>query len=358
MRIAVLGGGNGSYAAAADLSDLGHDVSFWRRDARALAAAIERGALTLADASGRREVPIHRITADLSEAVRGAELIVLPTPAFSQADLAVLLAPSLADDQVIFLPPGTFGSYAMLKALRANGCEADIVIGETGTLPYLTRKHGPAEVAINVRAVRLPTGFVPGHRAAHGFDVVSRAYPVVHRVEDGLSAALMNGGPIIHPPLILTNIGPLEAFDRFDIHNEGTQPSVRRVMDALDDERIALRERLGYRPYHYPLKDTYSSDRWMYGDTHSVLVESGNWREKIDLVTHRYMTEDVHYGLALMVSIADWLCCPAPVATGLLVVASAVSGRDLRSGPRTMESLGLRGLTPDQVKTVLHEGTT
>jgi opine dehydrogenase len=35
MRIAVLGGGNGSHAAAADLSDLGHEVRFWRRDAAA-----------------------------------------------------------------------------------------------------------------------------------------------------------------------------------------------------------------------------------------------------------------------------------------------------------------------------------
>jgi opine dehydrogenase len=33
MRIAVLGGGNGSHAAAADLSDQGHEVRFWRRDA-------------------------------------------------------------------------------------------------------------------------------------------------------------------------------------------------------------------------------------------------------------------------------------------------------------------------------------
>ena len=35
MRIAVLGGGNGSHAAAADLSDQGHEVRFWRRDAAA-----------------------------------------------------------------------------------------------------------------------------------------------------------------------------------------------------------------------------------------------------------------------------------------------------------------------------------
>ena len=36
MKIAVLGGGNGAYAAAADLSEKGHEVRLWRRDAGAI----------------------------------------------------------------------------------------------------------------------------------------------------------------------------------------------------------------------------------------------------------------------------------------------------------------------------------
>ena len=36
MRIAVVGGGNGAYAAAADLGSLGHEVRLWRRDTEAL----------------------------------------------------------------------------------------------------------------------------------------------------------------------------------------------------------------------------------------------------------------------------------------------------------------------------------
>ena len=54
----------------------------------------------------------------------------------------------------------------------------------------------------------------------------------------------MNAGPIIHPPLIVMNAGPIEHFERWDIHKEGTQASIRRVTDALDAERIAVREAL------------------------------------------------------------------------------------------------------------------
>ena len=46
------------------------------------------------------------------------------------------------------------------------------------------------------------------------------------------------------------NAGPLEHFERWDIHKEGTQPSIRRVTDALDAERIAARQALGYKAPH------------------------------------------------------------------------------------------------------------
>ena len=356
MRIAVLGGGNGSYAAAADLSRLGHEVSLWRRDQEQFKPIMATRKLTLKDVSGRHEVVVARLAADIGEAVRAAELIVVPTPAFSQEEIALAMAPHLADGQVLFLPPGTFGSYVMMRTIRRAGCAADVSVAETGTLPWLARKHGPAEVAITIRATRLPTGVFPACNGPHAFPILQAAFPSVEPIEDALAGALMNAGPIIHPPLILMNAGPLEHFEKWDIHNEGTQPSIRRVTDALDAERIAVRQALGYTGEHFPLSDHYNNDRWMYGDAHKRLVDSGDWRERIVLTEHRYMTEDIHYGLAFLVSVADWAGVPAPVATGLLAVASAVCGKELRRGSRTLEALGLAGLSRAGMATLLARG--
>ena len=308
------------------------------------------------DASGRRDVVLARVATDIGDAVRGAELIVVPIPAFAQEDIALALAPHLTDAQVIFLPPGTFGSYVMLRALRRAGCAADVSVAETGTLPWLARKHGPAEVAIMIRATRLPTGVFPARNGPHAFPILQAAFPSVEPIEDALAGALMNAGPIIHPPLIIMNAGPLEHFDRWDIHNEGTQPSIRRVTDALDNERVAVRKGLGYVGEHFPLSDHYNNDRWMYGDAHKRLVDSGDWREHIVLTEHRYMREDVHYGLAFLVSVADWAGVPAPLATGLLSIASAICGKDLRKGDRTLEALGLAGLSRERMAGLLARG--
>ena len=356
MKIAVVGGGAGCYAAAADLSEQGHAVRLWRRNAQALAPVIEHDAIVLKDSAGSREVSLALATADMAAAVSGVELILIPLPAFAQPAIAAELCPLLREGQVVFLPPGAFGSYLLADATRRASNFAQVMFAETGTLPYLTRKHGAREIAITVRAKRLPTGVFPAVRTLEALEVLHRAYPSVEPVEDVLSGALMNAGPIIHPPLILMNAGPLEHFPEWDIHNEGTQESVRRVTDALDNERIAIRQALGYAPNHFPLRDHYENDQWMYGDAHQALVDSGDWREHIDLKSHRYMREDVALGLAFLVSVADWAGVDAPVARGLLAMGSAVCEDAFRAGPRTLEALGLAALDQSELQQLLQEG--
>ena len=353
MKITVIGGGNGCFAAAADFAEAGHDTRWWRRNG----AETDAGAITLIDHKGTRDVPI-RATSDLAAALEGVELIFIPTPATTQDDIARTLAPHLKDGQVIYLAPGTFGAVRMAQIIREAGNNADISLAETGTLPWLTRKQGPDSVRVSTRASRLPTGVYPSKNTDHALEVIGRAFPgVIETSEDALSGALMNAGPIIHPPLILMNAGPIEHFDRWDIHNEGTQASIRRVHDALDAERIAVREALGYGAPHFPLRDHYETDQWMYGNlAHDKLVGSGDWHEKLNFDDHRYMTEDIAYGLAFLVSVADWAGVDAPVAKGLLALASAVTGKNLRQGPRTLESMGLANLSREQMTDLLANG--
>jgi opine dehydrogenase len=356
MKIAILGGGHGCYAAAADLSEAGHEVRLWRRDAAALEAVVRGGGIVLKDAAGVRDVKLALASADIGAVLRGSQLVVIPSPAIAQADIAQAMAPHLVSGQVVFLPPGTFGSFVMAQAVRRAGNPADVAWAETGTLPYLARKHGEREVNVTVRAIHLPTGVYPARAEAAAIEVIRQAYPSVHGCGDALSGALMNAGPVIHPPLMVMNAAPLQHFDRWDIHNEGTQPAVRAVTDQLDRERIRVRQALGYGGPHYPLADHYDNDRWMYGDAHKQLVKSGDWREHIDLHTHRYILEDTELGLAFLASAARFAGVDAPIAHSLLAIVGGFLGRDLRQGPRTLEALGLAGLGPAALKQRLHDG--
>ncbi|MDY7106962.1 MAG: NAD/NADP octopine/nopaline dehydrogenase family protein [Actinomycetota bacterium] len=331
--VAVLGGGNGAHAAVVDLCVAGFDVRWWVRRPE----VAPRDGLRHRGVFGEGVVHPSLVSDDVSEVVAGAGLVVVPLPATAQATVLGLLTPTLAAGQVVAFLPGTFGSA--LGAAR----RPDVVWLEVGTLPYLARVTGHGEVAIPVRAHRLPTGSIPGGGpdADRAHAVFSAAYPASVRVEDGLDAALTNWGPVIHPPLLVHNLGAIESLaGRFDIHAEGTSPAVRRTMLALDTERITLRRALGIGGEHWPLAHHHDRDpRGMYPpDGHEALVASGLWRESISL-DHRYFSEDVELGLVLNESIGAAVGHPMPITSAIIDLLAAAVGRDVRASGRTLASL-------------------
>jgi len=361
MRIAVLGGGNGSFAAAADLALAGHEVRLWRRDTAAVAAHVAAGGhITVLDAAGIHEAMPRLITDDLGTAVHRAELILCPTPATAQAEIAHRLAPLLQDGQVVHLPPGTLGSVLMARVLHAQRPGARVAFAETGTLPWLVRKRGPQEIAITARATRLPTGVFPLALAPPALAVLRAAFPdSIEDCGDALSAALMNAGPILHPPLLVMNAGPLEHLPRWALHREGTQPAIRRATDALDLERIAIRAALGYGPPHFPLAHHYAAEgeTWMYGRSgRERLAEAGDGGERIHLASHRYMMEDTRLGLSLLVSAAGLARVEVPLCRGFSAIGAAIRGEAPDHAGRTLADVGLGGLGRAALQKVLRDG--
>ncbi len=358
MNVAVLGGGNGAHAAAADLTAAGHTVRVWRRSAAGLDAVRRAGGITLVSEGRASRVTPALLTTDLAEAVRGAEVILVPLPATTHEDLARRLAPHLDEGQVVLLTPGTFGTYVMARELTRAGKALPYALAETGTLPYLARLTGPAEVTVAVRAANLPTGVFPARRSVPALERLRRLYPSIRPCADALDAALTNAGPVIHPPLVLLNAGAIDQ-GRFDIHAAGTTPSARRLIAALDAERVAARVGWGYPPPHYELETYYDERRaaeGLYGaGARARLTASGLWNETLSF-EHRYVTEDVALGLPLVESAARSVTVESPATSGLLLVFGALLERRLTGQGRDLAHLGLGDLLLREVREVLREG--
>lgn len=333
MLVTVIGGGNGSHAAVVDQVRRGHEVTWYRRPGRPLPTEIpHRGIL------GDGTVRPARTTHDLAEAVADAELVLVPVPATATARLLDDMAPALAPGAAVAFLPGTF---ATLLGARLRD---DVAFLETGTLPYLTRVIDGV-VEIPVVSSNLPTGSLPGAGALadRGHELFAQAYPSAVRLEDGLDAATSNWGPVIHPPLIVHNLGAIENLaDDFDIHAEGTSPTVRRSQTALDEERLTVREALGYAGYGWPLADYYAgSDTSMYPpDAKQRLQASNLWRESVAM-DHRYVTEDITLGLVLLESLALAAKVDTPTISSILDLMGTALGRDLRGTGRTLAALGI-----------------
>jgi opine dehydrogenase len=356
VNIAVLGGSHGAYASAADLTLAGHRVRLWRRRREDLTEVA--GGLTLR-AEGRQGVAkLDRATADLREAVDGADVVLVPLPATTHEDIGRRLAGVLTQRQVVLLAPGTLGSLVVAREIGRAGGAMPLALAETGTLPYLARKTGPATVSAPVRAANLPVGVFPASRSKEALARVTELFPATRPCVDAVDVALTNAGPVIHPPLVLVNAGAIDA-GRFDIHAAGTTASARKLIDAVDGERVAARGGWGYPAPHYELATYYETARaaeGLYGaGAKEKLVASGLWSETLTF-EHRYVTEDVELGLPFFESAARTVSTASPTISGLLGVFAALLGRPLAGRGRDLDHLGLGELTLREVRELFHAG--
>lgn len=90
--------------------------------------------------------------------------------------------------------------------------------------------------------------------------------------------------------------------------------------------------------------------------SHDELIESSDWREQIDLYSHRYMLEDVALGLTFLVSIGEWAGVPCPVASALVETAGACIQENFRKTGRSLQNIGLGGIKLDELRSLLYKG--
>ena len=122
---------------------------------------------------------------------------------------------------------------------------------------------------------------------------------------------------------------------------------------------MAVREAMGYGAPHFPLANHYDDalEEWMYGNSsHERLTDSGDWREHIELTSHRYMREDTAIGLSFLTSVGRYAGVETPIASGMLAIGSAIVGEDLYGSGRTLEALGLADLDEAAWRTLMREG--
>jgi len=230
-----------------------------------------------------------------------------------------------------------------------------LAVAETGTLPYLrarrVRRRWRRRCAPRTCRGRFPPR--AEKKRSRGRRALSRHPACV----DAIDVALTNVGPVIHPPLVLVNAG---AIDRgtFDVHADGHTDSARRLIDAVDAERVASRKGWGFPAPHYerPRTTTRRARRRvsMAAGARGKLVASGLWNEALTF-EHRYVSEDVELGLPFFESAARRSPSP-PRDSGLLGVFAALLRRPLAGRGRDLDHLGLGELTLREVRELFHEG--
>jgi opine dehydrogenase len=355
MRVTVLGAGNGGVAAAFDFAQHGHEVALYSAPEwdHNVVAVHEAGGIT---ASGDLEgfVAVRYSGTDAGEAMDGAELVVLVGPAYGTEALAADAAPHLTDGMAVLVCPGSCAGAIAFKRAAGLALEDErVLVGETSTLPYAVRVTGPAEINVFLKLTTdVYLAALPRAGTGRLLDLVKEVWPAVEPAESVFQTTLQNGNPVIHPAVTLLNAGLLERTGGgFLFYEEGVTESVGRLIEAVDDERLAIARALGVTVLSEPaigVRQGYmTEENYSTGYSRAPGFLGIKAQSQLD---HRYLTEDVGYSLCFLADLAARLGVPTPVIDGVITIASVVLARDFRGeAARTMSTLGLDDLSPEEL---------
>ena len=355
---AVVGAGHGGQAMAAHLALQGFRTRLYNRRAHRLYPIRVRGGIEL-DGEVRGFARLEQATTDLRKAIDGADVIMVVVPAFAHAAVARAMAPHLASGQVVLLNPGrTGGALEFAHVLEQAGCQGRAIVAEAQTFIFASRSVGPAMSRIFRIKNAVPIAALPAGDTASCLERVVVAFPQFVAAPNVLKTGLDNVGAIFHPAPTILNAGRIEdTHGAFEYYHGGITPSVARVMEALDAERVAVGQALGI--------EVMTAHEWLemaYGATGQNL-----WEAVLDNVGYagirapasmetRYLSEDVPAGLVPMASLGRLLSIPTPTMDAIITLASTVHAVDYWAIGRTVERLGLAGLELGGIRALVEKG--
>jgi opine dehydrogenase len=359
-RITVLGGGNTAFSIAANLALAGHQILLWEHPDFAATIAPIRDTKTIHLEGNARTgaARIAGVTTDPAEALAWSETLVCSVPSYAHQAFIDQLVPHLRPGHVLALLPGNLGALAFAGALKASGVTG-VVLAESDTAPYVCRKIGPDRAVIWGTVSAIGMGVFPASQTAEVMPMLEQLFPGARAYGDVLETGLSAMNPVIHPPGVLMNAGRIErSRGEFYFYDEGVTPSVVRAIEALDAERRAIGNALGYELI--PVAEAFHGAGFgPAGELWSVINGSAMLTalRAPGSVNTRWLTEDIPYGLVAWSELGAAVGVATPVIDALITLSSAVLATDFREQGRGAAALGLSGLSPEQRVQLLSLGT-
>ncbi|MFQ6092946.1 MAG: NAD/NADP octopine/nopaline dehydrogenase family protein [bacterium] len=351
-KICVLGAGHGGHAMAAHTAHKGFTVNLFNRDEKRIWPVQQLGCIEM---KGEMEGlgKLNVVTTDIEKALKDVDVLLVAVPAYGHRYIAEVCAPHLRDGQIIVLNPGrTGGAIEFRQVLKEKAVSVDVVVCEAETFLYACRCVGPGQVHIFRIKNSVPVAALPAFKTVEVMNVLRSIIPQYVPTDNVLRTSLNNMGAIFHPAITLLNASRIEdTLGDFQFYIDGISPSVSHILEELDRERVAVAEALGIR--------INSARDWLYlaysaaGECLYEAIQANHGYKGIKApitVHHRYIFEDVPMSLVPVASLGEMLGVETPTVRAIVHLASSLVGRDFWKEGRTVERLGLKGLSVREIR--------
>lgn len=351
-KFAVLGAGHGGLAMAGHLAAMGFHVNLWNRSPSRVEHLRLRGAIEIEGAiSG--EGRLQLATSDIREAVEGVDIIMVVLPAFAHREIAIALADVVREPQIIILNPGRTGGALEVRAVfKEKGVALGVTVAEAQTFLYASRQVEPTSAHVFDIKNEVALAAIPAYRTPEVIKAIRIAFPQFIPGDNVLKTGLDNIGAIFHPGVMIMNAGRIEStHGDFEFYLEGVTPSVAAVLEAMDRERVQVAEAFGIR--------AHSAREWLYltysapgRDLYQAIQSTPGYKgiTAPAHTNHRYILEDVPFSLVPIASIGEMLQVPLPTIRAMIQLASSIHSRDFWKEGRTVDRLGIKGMSIKDIR--------
>ncbi len=345
----VIGAGNGGKAMAAYLALLGKKVLLYNRTFTHVEVIAERHGIELINSGGLEGFgKLELVTENIEELLAGSQVIMVVTPSTAHRDIATAAAPYLRDDHIVILHPGrTGGALEFAEILRQQGCTSTPLISEAETFIFASRSEGPSLARIFRIKESVPLAALPANRTQEVLDVIHTAFPQYISGGNVLMTGLNNMGAVFHPALAMLNAGWIEAtHGNFEFYVDGVTPSVARVLEVIDRERVTVASALGLR--------ARTGMEWLevaYNATGDNLYEAmhnqtGYYGIKAPpTLNHRYIFEELPMSLVPIASLGERYGVSVNLIRSIIKLGCILHNTDYWRKGRTVEKLGIKDLS-------------
>ncbi len=357
LKVAVVGAGNGAHAIAGHLGMQGFPIRLYNKFEEEIVHIRRQGGVTV-EGVAQGFGPIELTTTDPEPVIAWADVIMVITPAFVHRLLAETCAPYLRDGQIILLNPGrTGGSLEFASVLQAQGLSARVHIAEAQSLIYACRISGPARARIIGIKERLALAAFPASQTPRVLQTINRLYPQFYAADNVLEIGFDNIGAVFHPGAEILNANAIEAGQAGEFYGDMT-PATVRFLEAVDRERLAVARAFGVEvdsAFNW-LKRSYPT---VTGDTLYQRLRSNKAYAGIKspaTLKNRHLIDDIPTGLVPLASLGRLAGVPTPAIRAIIDIGSILLERDFWAEGRTVEKLGLTGMSVDEILEFVRTG--
>lgn len=347
-RFAVIGAGHGGLAMAGHLGLMGFDVKLYNRTPERLWGVIATGGIQIESDFGLKGFgKVLLATTSMQEAIEDVDIIMVVVPATAHKFIAAQMAEHLKDGQIVVLNPGrTFGALEFKQTLLEKNCKADVIIAETQTFIYASRAMGPGQARIFRIKNSIPIASIRAHLIPEVLKKLRIAYPQFVPGDNIFKTSLDNIGAVFHPTICVLNAGWIEDDSEFQFYVQGVTPSVAKVLEAVDAERVKVAESLGIR--------AITAREWLYlaysaagENLYDAMLANPGYRGILapTRLNMRYLTEDVPTSLVPIASIGKKFGVETPTINSIIKLACILNQTDYWASGRTVENLNIANLS-------------